>query len=36
MTLNELFLAELEREGARSRRVLEQIPENKSDWKPHD
>ena len=36
MTLNELFLAELEREGARSRRVLEQVPENKSDWKPHD
>lgn len=36
MRLNELFLAELERESARSRRVLEQVPDNKGDWKPHD
>jgi uncharacterized damage-inducible protein DinB len=31
-----LFLAELEHEVARSRRVLEQLPEGKADWKPHD
>lgn len=36
MKLTDLFLAELEREGDRSRRVLEQIPEGKYDWKPHD
>lgn len=31
-----LLLAELDREVARSRRMLEQVPEGKSDWKPHD
>jgi hypothetical protein len=31
-----LFLAELDHEVARSRRVLEQLPETKADWKPHD
>jgi hypothetical protein len=36
MKLTELFLAELEREVARSRRALEQVPEGKYDWKPHD
>jgi uncharacterized damage-inducible protein DinB len=36
MKLTELFLAELEREVARSRRTLEQIPEGKHDWKPHE
>jgi uncharacterized damage-inducible protein DinB len=36
MTLKELFLAELDREVARSRHALEQVPEGKFDWKPHE
>jgi len=36
MQLTELFLAELDREVERSRRALEQVPEGKHDWKPHD
>ncbi len=35
-TMKELFLAELEREAPRSRRTLEQMPEGRADWKPHD
>jgi uncharacterized damage-inducible protein DinB len=36
MKLTELFLSELDREVARSRRALEQVPEGKHDWKPHE
>ena len=36
MKLNELLLADLNREAERSRRALEQVPEGKYDWKPHD
>jgi uncharacterized damage-inducible protein DinB len=36
MKLTEFFLAEMEREVERSRRALEQAPEAKYDWKPHD
>lgn len=36
MKLTEYLLAELEREVDRSRRALEQVPEGKYDWKPHD
>lgn len=36
MELTELFLAELDREAERSRRALEQVPEGKDEWKPHD
>ena len=36
MTMTEWFLAELESEAAKSRRVLEQVPGGKRDWKPHD
>jgi uncharacterized damage-inducible protein DinB len=36
MTLTEFLLAELDREVERSRRALEQVPEGKYDWKPHD
>jgi uncharacterized damage-inducible protein DinB len=36
MTMTELFLAELDREVERSRRALEQVPEGKYDWKPHE
>ena len=34
-TIAELLLAELERESAGTRRVLERVPEGKNDWKPH-
>jgi len=36
MKVNEFLLAELEREVNRSRRALEQVPEGKYDWKPHE
>jgi uncharacterized damage-inducible protein DinB len=36
MKLNEFLLAELDREVARSRKALEQVPEGKYDWKPHE
>jgi uncharacterized damage-inducible protein DinB len=36
MDVTDLFLAELEREVARSRRALEHVPEGKHDWKPHE
>lgn len=36
MKLIELLLADLNREVERSRRALEQVPDGKYDWKPHD
>jgi len=36
MTLTELFLGELDREAARTRRVIENVPVGHDDWKPHD
>ena len=36
MKLNEWLLAEYDREVVRSRKALEQMPEGKQDWKPHD
>ncbi len=36
MKLTELLLTELDGEVERSRRALEQVPEGKYDWKPHD
>ncbi len=36
MTLTEMLAATLEREAARTARVLEQVPTGKDDWKPHD
>ena len=36
MKLTEFFLAELDREVDRSRRALEQVPDGKYDWKPHE
>jgi uncharacterized damage-inducible protein DinB len=36
MKLNEMLLADLKREVELSRRALEQVPEGKYDWKPHD
>jgi uncharacterized damage-inducible protein DinB len=32
----EAILDQLEREAPRTRRVLEQVPEGRGDWKPHD
>ncbi|MFN2531589.1 MAG: DinB family protein [Pyrinomonadaceae bacterium] len=36
MKLTEFLSKELDGEVERSRRVLEQVPEGKYDWKPHD
>ncbi|MEK6299987.1 MAG: DinB family protein [Acidobacteriota bacterium] len=36
MKMAELLLTQLDREVERSRRALEQVPEGKYDWKPHD
>ncbi len=36
MNIKEYLLAELNREVERSRAALKQVPENKSDWKPHE
>lgn len=36
MELKGFLLAELDREVDRSRKALEQVPEGKYDWKPHD
>lgn len=35
MKMTEMFLEELEREAAASRKVLERVPESHNDWKPH-
>ena len=35
MKMTELFLGELEREAASSRRTLQRVPEGHNDWKPH-
>ncbi len=36
MKLTEFLQAEVDREVERSRRALEQVPEGKYDWKPHE
>lgn len=36
MRLTEFFLTETNREVERSRRALEQVPEGKYEWKPHE
>ena len=36
MKLTEMLLEELTAEAERSRRALEQVPEGKHDWKPHE
>jgi uncharacterized damage-inducible protein DinB len=35
MKLTELFLGQLERETASTRRVLERVPDGKTEWQPH-
>lgn len=36
MKMTELYLAQLEREAASTRRALERMPEGKNDWRPHE
>jgi len=36
MKLTEFFLAELDREVERARRAVQEVPEGKYNWKPHD
>jgi uncharacterized damage-inducible protein DinB len=36
MQIKELFIAQLDREAAISRRMLARVPEGKPDWKPHE
>jgi uncharacterized damage-inducible protein DinB len=36
MKLTEVFLSQLDDEVERSRRALEQVPDGKYDWKPHE
>ena len=35
MALNEALLAEFDHEMANTRKMLEQVPDDKFDWKPH-
>ncbi len=35
MELKKLFLDQLEREAAASRKAVERVPEGRNDWKPH-
>jgi uncharacterized damage-inducible protein DinB len=35
MNLTQLFIDELDREAKKTRRVLEQVPAGRDDWKPH-
>ncbi len=36
MELKEMFLAQLEREAAVTRKTLQCVPEGRNDWKPHE
>jgi hypothetical protein len=36
MKMSELFAAQLERETASTRRALQNVPEGRNDWKPHE
>jgi uncharacterized damage-inducible protein DinB len=36
MAINEAFIGELQHEAATTRKVLERIPADKFDWKPHE
>lgn len=36
MDLKDFFVAEMDREVDRSRKALEQLPDGKYDWKPHE
>jgi uncharacterized damage-inducible protein DinB len=34
--INQAIIAELQQEGASTKRILERVPEGKFDWKPHE
>ena len=34
--LNQTFIEELKHEAASTKRILERVPEDKFDWKPHE
>ena len=36
MKMTDMFLTDLEREAASTRRALERVPEGRDDWKPHE
>jgi len=36
MSYNQALIAELQMEAAASRKMLERVPTDKNDWKPHD
>jgi uncharacterized damage-inducible protein DinB len=36
MKLTDLFLSQLEAESPKTRRAVEQVPEGRDDWKPHE
>ncbi len=36
MKLNELFIADLQRDAEATRHVLERVPEGRNTWKPHE
>ncbi len=36
MSMAQMFLDEMEQENAATRRILERIPSDKLDWKPHE
>lgn len=36
MGINQSFIAELEQEGKSTRKILERVPLEKFDWKPHE
>ena len=36
MELKQIFLGQLEREAAATRKTLERVPEGHNDWKPHE
>jgi uncharacterized damage-inducible protein DinB len=35
MGINEAFIAELKNEAAKTRKILERVPVDKADWRPH-
>ena len=36
MAIDEAILQELEQEARTTRRVLERVPDDQLDWRPHD
>jgi hypothetical protein len=36
MDLKDMFLAQLDREAASTRKMIERVPEGRNDWKPHE